>query len=115
MSMIQGSGGAFQQASFQLDHLKAKAEQLQDNLKKKDVKDEALYKACEDFESIFTQLVFKEMRKTVDKTELTDGGFAEEIFQGMMDEEVAKAAAKRNGTIADILYQQLRLQLDGKS
>lgn len=114
MGMIQGSGGMFQSASFQLDQLKARAEQLEGGLKKKDVKDEALYKTCEDFESIFTQIVFKEMRKTVDKTELTDGGFAEEVFQGMMDEEVAKASAKRNGTIADILYQQLRLQLDGK-
>lgn len=114
MSTIQGSGRVFQPASFQLDQLKAKAERLEGGLKKKEGQDEELRKACEDFEAIFTQIVFKEMRKTVDKTELTDGGYAEEIFQGMMDEEIAKTSAKQNGTIADILYQQLRLQLDGK-
>lgn len=71
-----------------------------------------LSKACEEFEAIFYQMIFKEMRKTVDKSGLIDGGYAEEVFESMLDEEIAKSAAINDGSLANLLYQQLRMQLD---
>lgn len=42
------------------------------------------------------------------KEEFLNGGLAEEMFTGMLDEEYAKVMAKSKSTgIADVLYQQL--------
>ena len=70
--------------------------------------------ACEGFESYFLQTMFREMRKT----SLNAGGLfaksgAEEIFEDMLDEERAKAAAKRGGIgLADMVCKQLSKQLN---
>jgi len=67
-----------------------------------------LYKQCEEFESIFVNLMLKEMRKTVDKSGILDGGQAEDIFQDMLYDEYAKDMTKsaRFG-LADQVYLQL--------
>ncbi|HNV69845.1 MAG TPA: rod-binding protein [Candidatus Ozemobacteraceae bacterium] len=44
------------------------------------------------------------MKKTVHKTRLIDGGFAEEVFSDMLDQERSKGIAIGLG---DMLYQQL--------
>ncbi|AZR73846.1 hypothetical protein BBF96_10880 [Anoxybacter fermentans] len=103
---------SFYPDQFRLEHIKGKMDQIEKGLKKSEKKDKALYKACQDFEAIFMQMVFKEMRKTVHKSKLIDGGFAEEIFEDMMDEEIAKRATRKDSSLADLLYQQLRLQLN---
>lgn len=69
-----------------------------------------LLNAAQEFESFFTYMLLKEMRKTVMETPLFHGGRAEEIFRDMLDEEVGKEMARTPGQglgIADILYQQL--------
>lgn len=43
------------------------------------------------FESLFFDIVLKSMRKTVQKSELMDGGNSEEIYRSMLDSEYAKA------------------------
>jgi murein DD-endopeptidase MepM/ murein hydrolase activator NlpD len=53
--------------------------------------------ACAEFESLLINLVMKQMRKTVTKSGLIDGGMGEEIFTGMMDEEIAKQMSSRQG------------------
>lgn len=98
----------------QIDRLKVKTEQAVTGPKTKNDTEKKLYQACEDFEAIFYQMMMKSMRETINKEDIADGGFGEDVFQGMMDEEVSKQAAKQSGSIADILYQQLRMQLDGK-
>lgn len=70
--------------------------------KKKEL--EKLQGACKDFESIFMLQLMKEMKKTVQKTRLVDGGFAEEVFTDMLDQERSKKVAIGLG---DMLYQQL--------
>ena len=70
--------------------------------KKKEL--EKLKSACKDFESIFMLQMMKEMKKTVHKTRLIDGGFAEEVFSDMLDQERSKGIAIGLG---DMLYQQL--------
>jgi len=54
-----------------------------------------LENACAEFESLFINLVMQQMRKTVAKSGLIDGGTGEEIFTGMMDEEIARQMSLR--------------------
>jgi len=75
-----------------------------------------LKKACQDFESVFVNQMFQEMRKTVSKDGLFDGGRAEEIYTSMQDAELAKTMSRQRGLgLADIMYRQLSemYKLDG--
>lgn len=67
-----------------------------------------LYEQCREFESIFVQMMLKEMRATVNKTDLLDGGFAQEIFEDMLYQERAKDMTKTAGFgLADQMYLEL--------
>jgi flagellar protein FlgJ len=59
---------------------------------------QGMKKAAEDFESLFLNIVLKAMRDTVPKSALIDGGNAEEIYKGMLDEEYAKMMAQQRHT-----------------
>jgi len=67
-----------------------------------------LRQACAAFEGYFVQMMLKEMRKTVDSSNgLFPKGQAEQIFEGMLDEEIAKSVAEGSGIgLADRMYQQ---------
>lgn len=67
-----------------------------------------LRQACEDFESVFVAYLLKSMRKTVPKNELMNGGLSQDIYQSMMDNEIARAVAKGPGMgLAAAIYRQL--------
>jgi Rod binding domain-containing protein len=68
-----------------------------------------LYEQCQEFESIFVKMMLKEMRNSVDKTDsLLNGGWAEDIYQDMLDDEYSKTMAKAAGFgLSDQLYKQL--------
>jgi flagellar protein FlgJ len=69
-----------------------------------------LKSACQDFESVFFGMMLKEMRKTVpEDTLLGDDAHQQEIFQGMMDDSIAKDMASHNGSdsLASEMYRQL--------
>jgi flagellar protein FlgJ len=72
-----------------------------------------LRKACVAFESYFIQMMFKEMRKSVDSSGgILPKGQAEKIFEEMLDEEAAKSMAKGRGIgLAEEMYQQMSRQL----
>jgi Rod binding domain-containing protein len=66
--------------------------------------------ACQQFEGEFMSLVLQEMRKTIPKdTLLGDDGHTQEIFTGMMDDQVAQQMAKQGGPndLAAEMYRQL--------
>lgn len=70
--------------------------------------DEKLMEACREFESIFTYMMLKEMKKTV-----PDDGFIEKsqgsiLFEEMHLEELAKEMSQENNGvgIARMLYDQ---------
>lgn len=70
---------------------------------------EALKELCRDFESIFIHSLFKEMRKTIPESELLGNDMATDLFEEIMDMEVARDMAAKGGFgLADILYGQLR-------
>lgn len=72
-------------------------------------KDEALKKACKEFESVFTYQLLKSMRSTVEKCDLFHGGQGEEIYESLLDQELAKSVSEGGEKgLAHLLYQQLR-------
>ncbi len=74
----------------------------------------ALKKACQEFESIFVQMVFKNMRSTVPEDGLLEKSQAQSIFEGMLDEELSKKVAGAGGLgLADVLYEQLQKKYGG--
>lgn len=65
-------------------------------------------KLSAEFESIFLEIVLKSMRESVQKTDLTDGGNGEQIFQSMLDSEYAKNLASHQSTgLAAIIAESL--------
>jgi Rod binding domain-containing protein len=68
-----------------------------------------LYQQCQEFESIFTKMMLKEMRNSVDKSDsLISGGWAEDIYQDQLDDKYAETMARSAGFgFADQLYRQL--------
>lgn len=95
--------------------LKSKAEeakegafesQLEKAIKDKD--EEKLKKACRDLEAVFVNMMFKQMRNTIQKSQLMGGGYAEGMYEDMLYEKYAEEASKNKGIgIGDILYKQL--------
>lgn len=70
-----------------------------------------LYEQCQEFESIFVNMMLKEMRGTVEKSGLIDGGQAEDIFSDMLYDEYAKDMSKTAGFgLSDAVYIELSRQ-----
>lgn len=71
-------------------------------------KETKLKKSCKDFEAIILQQMLTTMRKTIPKGGLLEGGYAQDMYQSISDEGLAKEMTKGKGIgLADILYQQL--------
>jgi Rod binding domain-containing protein len=68
-----------------------------------------LFEQCQEFESIFVKMMLKEMRNSVDKSDsLLSGGWAEDIYSDMLDDQYSKSIAENAGFgLADQLYKQL--------
>ena len=63
---------------------------------------------CNDMEALFINHMLSEMRKTVTKSGLTDGGRAEEVYTSLMDAELAKNLAQRGALgLSSMLREQL--------
>ena len=69
-----------------------------------------LKEACKDFESIFLNMMLKEMRKSVPTS---DDSYAMNTFNEMFDEEISKELSNGKGIgIADMMYKQLSVKLN---
>lgn len=74
----------------------------------KDIKKEDILKVSREFESIFINLLFKSMRKTVQKSDWLNGGLKEEIFNDMLDYEYSRMIAHSGGIgLGDMVYRFL--------
>ncbi|WP_432407009.1 rod-binding protein [Wukongibacter sp. M2B1] len=70
--------------------------------------DEKLQATCKQFESMLLNMLMKSMRKTVVDGGLIEKSHAREMFEGMLDEEIAKEASKEKGIgLAELMYKQL--------
>lgn len=72
-------------------------------------RDSPLYEQCRQFEGLFMEMMLKEMRKTLNKSDsILDGGFAEEIFEDMLYQEHASNMVKTGSMgLADMVYLEL--------
>lgn len=69
---------------------------------------EALARTCAEFEALFIQKLFQQMRATVPRTELFGGGQAEQLYTELRDAELARSLARGRGIgLATVLYRQL--------
>ena len=91
-------------ASMGLDHI---ATEIPNKARVEDLP-EAIREAAKAFESIFVNELMKSMRKTLPEDGLLNSGFANGVFNGMLDQEYAQIAS-RSGQIglADIIAEQL--------
>jgi flagellar protein FlgJ len=76
--------------------------------------DPGLQAACEDLEALFIHHLLSEMRKTVSKSGLIDGGRSEEIYTSLMDSELAKEMARSGGLGLSAILQEQLGDLTGK-
>ncbi|MBS4536424.1 rod-binding protein [Clostridium sp. D2Q-14] len=69
-----------------------------------------LLEACQEFESIFTNIMLKSMRRTVPKSSLIEESTGREMFEEMYDEKLTREISKgSNGMgIAKMLYDQMK-------
>lgn len=74
------------------------------------IEDKKLKLLASEFTSILMKQMFKSMRKTVPENKLIDGGFSEEVFTDMFDEELSKTGAEQDGfnSLGRLLYEQLK-------
>lgn len=73
----------------------------------------ALRQATEEVEALFLVELLREMRRTVVRAGMLDGGMAEQIFTQQWDTEIARQLAQRTDAgIAEPLYQQLKRHIE---
>ncbi len=76
--------------------------------------DAQMRKVGDMYEGHFLNQMVKEMRGTVEHSELTKPGFAEEIFQGNLDDEYVQSWVGRGGIgLSDLIYKQLKEKMAG--
>lgn len=80
---------------------------------KKQREDAKLKDSVQQYEQVFLKQLFAEMRKTIPKTNMMGGesNKEQEMFEGMLDEERAKAWSQSGGIgLASVMYEQLKQQ-----
>ena len=100
-----GSAQVFaNQQNSESDKLKAMGSQNFKAMNDKKMKDVA-----SEFESLFINMLFKNMRQTVPKDQWLDGGMKQEIFTDMLYNEYAKNFSKAGGIgLGDMVYKYLK-------
>ena len=76
-----------------------------------------LKQVCQQFEAIFIESFFQEMRKTIPEGGYLEKDMGMDMFQELMDKEAARQIAKKGGFgLGSMLYRQLagQLRLEGK-
>lgn len=83
---------------------------LQAALNSKD--DEQIKKSSKEIESIFANMMLKEMRKSIDKSDLVESAPGREVWEGMFDEKIADEISSGRGLgLSEMIYKQLTRDL----
>jgi len=87
---------------------------LEKALEEKDEK--KLKEACSGLEAIFINMMFTQMRNTVQKSGLTDSGSSEEMYEDLLYEKYSEEISNGKGIgIGDMLYRQLSKNMKAES
>lgn len=77
--------------------------------------DKELKKVSQEFEGIFTKILYKQMKATVIKSDFMPESNAKEMFQSMLDEKLAEDSTKAGGIgLGDMMYNQLKKQMSNQ-
>mgnify|MGYP001205034932 FL=1 len=71
-----------------------------------------LKEACDEFEAIMLQMLYKQMKATVPEGGLTEKSSARAMFEDMLDEALMEKSSRRGIGISDMMYRQLSAQMD---
>jgi flagellar protein FlgJ len=72
------------------------------------LEEKKLKNACEDFEAVLTNILFKTMRETIPKGDPESQNNAMELYESMLDETVAQELSHGPGLgLGKVLFQQL--------
>ncbi len=117
---IGGIGNNYLNNKTTLDNSKSKAEEdsfeskLQAAVQSKDEKQ--LRSVCQDFEGIFLNMMYKQMKASIPKSNLIQEDMSMQTFSQMLDEELMNGAAKGRGIgLAEAMYKQLSQRLNADS
>jgi flagellar protein FlgJ len=81
-------------------------ERLKAAMKAEDKKE--LEAVCQEFEGIILNMMFRQMKATVPKSELFPGNTAREVYESMLDDSLMEEAAKNGGIgLGETLFKQL--------
>ncbi|MCT4619039.1 MAG: rod-binding protein [Marinisporobacter sp.] len=70
--------------------------------------DKKLMDACRQFETVFVNMMMKNMRNTIQEDGIIKKSYGREIFEGMLDEKLAEESSKGQGIgLAKNMYEQL--------
>jgi len=73
--------------------------------------DNELKQACQEFESIMLNMMYKQMKTTIVRSDLIERDAGMEIFESMQDENLMEMASKTGSFgLAESLYKQLSRQ-----
>lgn len=108
---VQASGVGNTPTDFETELKLAQQKDISNNIAKEQKKAQ-LKETAQKMESLFINMMLKEMRKTIHKTSLFDGGFGEEVFNDMLYEEYANILSKTaNFGLSNQIYQQMERYL----
>ena len=76
-------------------------------------KDGKLQKACEDFEGMLLNYMFKAMEKTVGNSGLFGDSFQRDMYSGLYLEKISQQISEKRGFgLGDALFRQLSGEMD---
>ena len=110
---IRGVNQANTAAEFNARKSKAADSSFEKHLEKAygEKDEQQLKKVCKEFESIMLNMMYKQMRASVPKTDLLPSDMGRDVFESMLDEKLTEEASKGNGIgLADVLFKQLSKQ-----
>ena len=79
-----------------------------------DKRNKRLEEACAEFESLFIEKLFHEMKKSVPESGLLNGGIGEDMYMDLFYREVARSLSSGKGMgLGDMLYRALLPEAEG--
>ena len=93
----------------------SRAQAIRMGLKEGEAVNKGLLSACQGFEAMFLEMMYKQMRQTVPENTLFGESNGQKIFTSMRDSEMMKQISASGGIgLADLLYRQLADQVNAQ-
>lgn len=95
----------------QLHQEENRLQEVQENLSRSESEEstERLEEEVANFTALFVKQMFDSMRDTVPESDFIDGGFAEDVFTDMLDQEISEMGSEQSTfkRLNEVLLQQL--------